>query len=107
MVSGRIDRRRRLLSPKKSSARRKSPSPRPNPSFAALSKSTLFATIKHGTGKPPKPYITHGCSPLAKLSAVGVGAENVPLVATSRAHASHRAPLARIDASCTIITPFI
>ena len=51
-----------------------------SPSVAPRSKSILFATIKHGTGKPPKPCITHGCSPLAKLSAVGaVGAENVPL----------------------------
>ena len=80
-------------SPKKSSARRKSPSLRPSPSVAPRSKSILFATIKHGTGKPPKPCITHGCSPLAKLSAVGaVGAENVPLAATSRAHASPPRP---------------
>ena len=86
MVSGRIDRRRRLSHrQKKSSARRKSPSLRPSPSVAPRSKSILFATIKHGTGKPPKPCITHGCSPLAKLSAVGaVGARKRP----SRRHLS-------------------
>jgi hypothetical protein len=86
-----------------------------NPSALPLSapplpsKSILFATIKHGTGNPPKPYNMFGLVPSAYASVVGadIGAEKVPLFATSRAQASHLAPDARNDASCTMITPSI